>query len=239
MSIQLVKLAPLLALALVACGQNQSAGPNAGDDDPALTGALADQIMIDPDLAGQNRGNAALSGGGPANGELPAPDRSPEAAAAALADAVKLAGGSLQAAPAPGTGPATSPANDVVTAAAMAQILPGAGANCADKVNYTAAWAAKLPAALAIYPRGAVQEAAGTDQDGCQLRVVNFVTPVGVKDVIDYYYTRSRRAGYAVSYRMEGTDHVLGGSKQAAGFVIYVRKLADGQSEVDLAANGS
>ncbi len=227
-----------LALALVACGDDKQADQGTVEQDPAITGALGDQIMVDPDLASQNRGNAALGGGGPAIGEVPLQNRSPEAIAAAKAEAVSLAGGAIEAAPAPGAATAGSPASKAITAAAMAGNLPGAGTNCAEKVDYTALWATKLPAALEIYPRGAVQEAAGTDKDGCHLRVVNFTTPVGVKDVIDFYYTRTRKAGYSAQYRLEGADRVLGGAKPAAAYVIYVRKLASGLTEVDLVANG-
>ncbi len=227
-----------LVLALAACGSDKQADQAAADQDPALTGALGDQIMVDPDLAGQNRGNAALGGGGPANGELPVQNRTPEAIAAAKAEAAKLAGGAIESAPSPTAGAATSASAESITAAAMAKQLPGAQASCPDKVEYTAAWAAKLPAALAIYPRGAVQEAAGTDKDGCRLRVVNFLTPVEIKDVIDFYYTRSSGAGYRVEYRLDGADHVLGGTKNAAAYVIYARKLANGLTEVDLVANG-
>lgn len=240
MSIRSLKCIPLFlfALTLAACSGERQADQAASDADPALTGALGDQIMVDPDLASQNRGNAALGGGGPANGELPVQNRTPEAIAAAKAEAAKLAGGAVQSAPSPSAGAAASNSAGSITAAAMAKQLPGAPANCSDKVDYTAAWAAKLPSAMAIYPRGAVQEAAGTDKDGCRLRVVNFITPVEIKDVIDFYYTRSRKAGYSADYRLDGADHVLGGTKNAAAYVIYVRKLAGGLTEVDLVANG-
>ena len=103
MSIRSTKVMQLLplALALAACGGAKQAVQGALDEDPALTGALGDQIMVDPDLAGQNRGSAALGGGGPANGELPVQSRSPEAIAVARADAARLLGGAIQSAPAP------------------------------------------------------------------------------------------------------------------------------------------
>lgn len=235
-----ISLIPLLslALALAACGDNKQAGQSTRDEDPALTSALGDQIMVDPDLASQNLGSAALSGGGPANGELPVQSSTPEAIAAAKADAAKLLGGVVQSAPVPRANVTTSQADGAVTAEGMAHLLLGAWTNCPDKVQYSASWAAKLPSALPIYPRGAVQEAAGTDKDGCRLRVVNFITPVNVKEVIDFYYTRSRSAGYSAQYKLEGADHVLGGTKGTAAYVIYVRRLADGLTEVDLVASG-
>jgi hypothetical protein len=239
LSIRLTRLLPFaLALALAACGGEKQAERRTQDEDPALTGALGDQLMVDPDLAGQNRGSAALGGGGPANGELPVQSRTPEAIAAARADAARLLGGTVSSAPAPRTTAAASRAAGALTAAAMGGLLPGSGVNCPGKAEYTASWAARLPAALPIYPRGAVQEAAGTDKDGCRLRVVNFITPVSIKDVIDFYYTRVRSAGYSAEYKLEGTDHVLGGTKGAAAYVIFVRNLDGGLTEVDLVASG-
>lgn len=234
---RLTKLLPL-ALALAACGGAKQAEQGALDDDPALTGALGDQIMVDPDLAGQNRGNAALGGGGPANGELPVQSRTPEAIAAAKADAARLLGGTIPSVPVPQPSASSSPADGALTAAALGGRLPGSGSNCPGNAEYSASWAARLPAALPIYPRGHLQEAAGTDKAGCHLRVVNFTTPVAVKDVIDFYYGSSRGAGYVARYRLEGADHVLGGTKGAAAYVIYVRKLADGLTEVDLVTSG-
>ena len=57
------------------------------------------------------------------------------------------------------------------------------------------AWAAKLPAAFPVYPRGNTQEAAGTDEGQCALRVVSFLTPVALEEVLAFYYTRARAAG--------------------------------------------
>jgi hypothetical protein len=222
---------PALALALVACGK-EAAKP-AADSDPALTGALADQIMVDPDLANQNKGGAAISVNGPASATLPLEARSPEAIAAAKADAARQAGGPLQPAPAAATGPDAGEGP-----MSLADVASTTGKDCAAKVSYTAGWAAKMPGSFPIYPRGHTREAAGTDSDGCNLRVVNFITPVGVDDVLSFYYTRARGAGYDAEHRIEGTDHVLGGSKGGAAYVVYARKLDNGLTEVDLVTSG-
>jgi hypothetical protein len=70
------------------------------------------------------------------------------------------------------------------------------------------------------------------------MSVVNFVTPVAVKDVIDFYYTRVRKAGFSADYRMEGADHVLGGRNAGKAYVLYARKLDNGLTEVDLVSSG-
>lgn len=225
-----------MALTLSACGGSEDEQEAVDASDPALTGALADQIMVDPELAGQNKGGAAVAANGPPSAGLPPPDKSPEAIAAARAEAARLVGGRIETAPAPASG--AEAATQAVTPAELAAQARGTGANCADKVEYSAAWATRLPQALTVYPRGNVVEAAGTDKDGCRLRVVNFLTPVTPKDVIDFYYTRARAAGFEAEHRTEGTDSVLGGSKGAAAYMIYVRKAASGLTEVDLIANG-
>lgn len=203
------------------------------EDDAVVAEALGDPIMVDPALDGQNQARAGMAGGGAASAGIPPEQRSPEAIALAIGEATRLAGGSIRKAPAAKTGP---DAPDTVTAGQLAARTPGG--SCAGKVEYSAVWAARLPAVLAVYPRGHVQEAAGTDQDGCRLRVVNFVTPVGVSDVVNYYFTRLTAAGYDAEHRSEGKDMVLGGSKGASAYVLYVRKRDDSLTEADLVSNG-
>ncbi|MFD2135337.1 hypothetical protein ACFSLT_09085 [Novosphingobium resinovorum] len=105
-------------------------------------------------------------------------------------------------------------------------------------MQYSNTWAAKLPAELPVYPRAAVQEAAGIDGQGCALRVVNFATPVSVSDVVSFYYTKALGAGYGAEYKIDGGDSVLGGSKGGKAYVVYARKLDSGLTEVDLVASG-
>ena len=125
------------------------------------------------------------------------------------------------------------PATASLSAAARARLVPGA-ADCADRVEYTAAWAARMPRALPVYPRGATQEAAGTDATGCALRVVNFLTPVPLEDVLAFYFTRARAAGYSARYVLRDGDSILDGAKGKARYAVFARKREDGLTEVDL-----
>jgi len=230
------KVTALLALALLAaCGGEADKPEKPEQRDPAVTGALRDQIMVDPDLAGQNEVDAGLSGQNAAEVTIPPELRTPEAIAAAKAEAEKLAGGTVDHAPAAAAGGAGKLA---VQAATAAQTGAKSAGDCAAKVDYAMSWAAALPQPLGVYPRGAVQEAAGIDKDGCRLRVVTFHTPVTTGDVIDFYYTRLRRAGYGAARTAEGTDDVLGGRRGAESYVIYARKLDNGLTEVDLVSGG-
>ena len=233
----IVLLSPLLLLA--GCGGREEQPAEAAESDPAMAGALGEQIMVDPDLVAQNRANNAASVGSE-DGSIPAADRSPQALAAARADALKLVGGpgAMKKAPQAREVSGTLPADAALTAAARAAASPGGNGDCAAQARYTAQWAARLPAAFPVYPRGAVQEAAGTDEGGCALRVVNFTTPVPLSEVVDFYYTRANAAGFSAQHIIDGGDNVLGGTKGSASYVVYARRLPGGGTSVDLVASG-
>ncbi len=220
---------------LAGCGDADSNETDAAGEDPAMTGALGDQIMVDPELSGQNGAAVSASSG---KAELPPEQRSPEAIAAARQEAAKLAGGTLKSAPSPSTGNVASLVENAATAAQVAASAKAASTDCAGKVEYSMNWTTKLPKALPIYPRGAVQEAAGTDKDGCALRVVNFISPVDPGDVVDFYYTRLSAAGFNTDHKLDGGDHVLGGGKAGVAYLIFARTLDNGLTEVDLIASG-
>ncbi len=221
-----------LVIGLAACSDEHSSVLVPEARDPAVVAAINDPIMVDPDLTGQNRPTAALVGGEPATAAIPTIKRSSEAIAAAKADAEKLAGAPLQMVPSPSSENDDSVSPESVGQAAAA--LPGRAKKCLATVSYSAIWAARMPAALPIYPRGSVQEAAGNDANGCKLRVVNFQTPVSVEDVLAFYYTRLNASGAVPAHRLEGPDHVLSSSKAGTNFVVFVRKLDNGLTEVDL-----
>ena len=120
-------LLPLLpAVLLAGCGPRAAEVP--AERDPAVTGALAADLMTDPDLAGRNPANAALTGGGPAEAAIPLEDRSAETIAAARSEAVRLAGGTLARAPEPSPGtPAAASSGDRARRAAAGSADAAAG----------------------------------------------------------------------------------------------------------------
>ena len=223
-----------IAGTLVLAGCNSDKKPTGAETDAALSGALGDQIMVDPGMTGED--GAALGPGGQVS--LPPEERSPEAIKAAKADAADVAGGALTPAPQPAKGGVAALTEAAATAAQVAQTAKVARTDCAGKVAYSNTWAARLPAGIPVYPRGAVQEAAGTDGEGCALRVVNYATPVSPEDIMSFYYTMANKAGYGAEYRMDGSDHVIGGRKGGKAYVVYARKLASGVTEVDLVTSG-
>ena len=225
-------------LALAACKPADKAPDPNAERDPAAAAALNDPIMVDPDLTSQNRGNSALSGGGPAQGDLPGFIRSPEEAATARAAAQALLGGALAAAPATAVNQSASRLAGALTMPALAAAAGIAPPACADQLSFTMIWAARLPAGLPIYPRGHAIMAAGSDAAGCKVRAVRFVTPVAVSDAVDFYYASAGAAKLPAERRREGSDEVVAGAQGGAAYAVYVRQRSKGLTEVDLFTTG-
>lgn len=229
-----------LVLALAACGKGDKDASLASLDaqltdnatDPALKGALADPIVVDPQLVGQSNRNAVRTADRPANGAVPVLTGD---AGAAQAEAVKLAGGKLLSAPAATQGEALA---STVTLGAVARDGAGKG-NCAKKLNYGMEWAQRLPEPFTLYPGAQLTEAAGVQADGCTLRAASFVTPAPRQGVMDYYYTLARRAGYDGEHKVMGGDHVLGGTRGADGsaYFILFTDAPGGKTSVDIIAD--
>ena len=228
---------PTIALLLASCGADAPVA--VADDDPALSNALAGPILVDPDLVGQNRANSAAALPSQ-DGSLPSVDSGPEAVAAARDQALAMVGGpgSLRHAPDPGELSEAPPAKATDSATERAAATVGLRAFCGKGLQSTAMWAARMPDAFPVYPRGAVQEAVGTDTGDCKLRVVAFVTPVPYDEVIDFYYTRARAAGYSARHLRGEGDAVLSGTRGNAAYDIYVTRLPSGNTAVDLLTNG-
>lgn len=216
-------------LALGGCGREV---PPQKAQDPAIASALADPIMTDIDLAGQNRVDDALSGHGLPDGSLPPLVDSPEDVAAARDEAKRLAGGTIRIAPriegskSSGTAMATP-----------AQLAAGAGMSggaCSGGLQYGAIWAARLPSGLDIYPRGHVLDAAGADRQDCALRIVRYASPVPANEIADFYFTRLPRS----KVRGDAGGTVLSGRGERHSYVIAIRRRSDGLSEIELVSRG-
>ena len=235
---------PFLPLALAACGPkgddaqsldsldkelaDTDSGRNA--QDPALTAALHDQIMVDPGLTQQSNADAIRPPSRPDPGAVPA--------SVALKDTTDPA--TLKPAPAASANcPECKAKGGALTLGALAARQPNRSvAECAPKIGYSAGWANRLPQGLPLYPDARVSEAAGADRDGCTLRVVSFASAAAPSRVIDWFYTRSTAAGYAAEHKADGKRDVLGGTHGNAAYVLYVTPHTGGGSDVDLVSNG-
>lgn len=235
--------AVLLPLALAACGsgadnQNVDALDNeitANTADPALMGALQDQIMVDPQLASQSNKDAIRPPSQPYSSPLPA-----ETVAAAKAAMPKE--GELLKAPAPsGKCEACAAQDQAITLASLtAKQKDKRTAGCASKLNYSAAWAARLPAGMPLHPQARVSEAAGAQDAQCALRVVSFSTPQPLQTMIDWYYTKAVKSGFSAEHQARNGQHVLGGIRRQDGsaYVVFLSSRGDGGTDLDLVANG-
>lgn len=209
-------------------------------NDPAVKGALGDQIMVDPALTGSANRNAATAGNRPIEGGVPA-SRGGGTAAQAQADARTAVGGRLMALPAPGRfedqcSGATCTQPRGVTLGERARAESGGGCNA--QLAYGMAWAERMPATFPVYPRAALREAAGVQTGTCNVRVVNFQSRADMNTVLAWYYTRARRAGYSAEHVLRGEEHYLGGTLGGDAFVVIARQLAGGVIDVDIVASG-
>jgi hypothetical protein len=234
----------LLPLALAACGSGDALNVDALDDqiagngaDPALMGALQDQIMVDPQLAQQSNKDAIRPPSQPYSAAVPA-----ETVAATKTN--MPAEGELLKAPAPVEGKcdACDAQQSAVTLGALAakQKNPRT-AQCAANLNYSASWAAKLPADIPLHPQARIVEAAGTQGGACALRAVSFSTPQPLQTMIDWYYTRAVKGGFTAEHQRKDGQHVLGGTRARddSAFVVFLSARADGGTDLDLIASGS
>jgi hypothetical protein len=206
--------------------------------DPALKGALEDQIVVDPNLTGQSNANALRPAGRPLDGGLPAFKVDPKAVAAQIAAAEKLAGGKLLRAP-----EAIQTPSDGETPATLGALARDQGKRqgiaCDGKLDYGMEWAQRLPEALPLYPGARLTDAAGAEGKSCAIRAVSFLTGVPMQNLLDFYYTQAKRAGYAASHEIMDGQHMLGGVRGAdeAAYVLTFAPAPGGATAVDLIAN--
>jgi hypothetical protein len=210
-------------------------------NDPAVRGALEDQIMVDPALTGQSNRTAATAGDRPVDGGVPA-SRGGGAPAEAVAEARASVGGRLMALPRPvrlERECTDCAANQSARPATIGELArQQAGGRCDGRLTYGLDWARRLPATFPVYPRAALTEAAGVAGASCNVRVVNFQSRASLENVLAWYYTRARRGGFSAEHAIDGDDHFVGGTRGNEAYVVIARSLPGGITDVDLVATG-
>ena len=171
-----------------------------------------------------------------------------EAVAANEAIALAAAGGRIEQAPAAVETKHIAPAGRTLGDLARQQAAgaragpasaaaPG-GSPCAKNVKSGPEWADRMPAPFRLYPGGKLAEAAGVDEERCTLRIISFTSAAGIDPILNYYYTQARRAGYDAEHLVSGAEHQLGGTNaKGAAYLVFARRIANGQTEVDVVAN--
>ena len=227
-------LAPVLLCLLAAC----SAGERDGDaatplaSDPMVARALHDPLMSDPDLSAVNEANAVIGFAG--DSALPVLPATPEAAQAAReAGRLELIeGGELTPLPSPETGIGAISGRNASATALLGAI--GAPESCLPSLKQGFAFAAGLPPAAAIMPHGMVVRAGGADTAACKLRLIRYHTPAAGEDVLEYHFTRARRAGLRPLRYAEGGEGLAARAAGGEAWAVAVRATPSGLTEVDL-----
>ncbi len=221
----------LAAAGMSACAQGEEEAPSK-DLDPVIQRALNDPIMVDPDLVSQNMANSAITFeiGQP----LPPENSSPSAINAAREEAIAQLGGSGGLAPLP-EGEVTDglAAHEAInTIGRLRRLSPPQ--DCVDAARFSAIWAARLPQALMIYPRGSTKEAIGVDAPQCKLRAVIYLSPVPATDVLAFHHAKVLDSGFRSTLSVGSGWHVLAGSKAKARYEITARSLPSGMTEIGI-----
>jgi hypothetical protein len=217
---------------------NQIAGNEA---DPALTSALEDQIMVDPNLAQQSNRNAIRPPETPTQAQYPLPQQG-------VRDGTALKAGQppVSAATAgvrntyDASGAPARPAGAVRASAASQSSGAGVAATgCGAELQYSPEWASRLPAAFPLYPGARVTESAGIDRADCRMRVITFATNAPAQHMLDWYHTKAVRAGYTSEHQLRDADHILAGvnGRDGGAFYLVVTPLPGNRSSVALIAN--
>ncbi len=111
---------------------------------------------------------------------------------------------------------------------------------CNEALEQDLAWAGRMPKAFTVFPNARLQGAAGIDNGDCNIRGARFVTANDLSEVVDYYYTRAKKAGYTAEYIQQGNVRALGGTrkKDDTAYLITFTKANDGTT-VDIVASKS
>lgn len=180
--------------------------------DPALSVALEEPIMVDPNLTSQANEDSIRPPAEPFQAPVPL---DPNAPAAGSASATL---GSF--------------------AEQQARLSKDQFNGCALDVQYSMDFANRLPLDLPIHPRGRLIEAAGSDAPGCRLRAVTYSASLPPKTIVDYFLTTARTAGYGATQAREGNETLVSGTraKDRAAFYAIIQPVGAG-STVDMVVN--
>ncbi|MBR0552260.1 hypothetical protein [Stakelama marina] len=232
----------VLPLALAACSGSDSNKDldnldnqlvdSANGADPAVTGALNDQIMVDPSLAGQRNGDAARPPSRPYSGGVPQGSGT-----------TKLDTAKLMHTPKPVAAEKCSQCEAASKSLTVGELArrqkQGNLGGCAKSLNYSAGWANRLPKDVPLLPNARVTEAAGSTAGKCRLRVVSFWSDLPMQTVLDWYYTKVANSGFTAEHQVDGKEHILGGTRVSddGAYVLFMTPRKGGGTSVDLVTN--
>lgn len=223
-----------LSMMLSACGEGASdeAPAIVNEIDPYLARALNDPLMVDPDLAYRNEGNAAITIG--YDHALPSFKGSEASAGRAREEArlELLEQGVIEDLPlaSQSAGPAILAQEFGVEAVLSAVNAP---VECRKNVQGSFAYAAAMPDVVPIMPHGMVRVAAIVDQPECQLHLARYFTPAAVGDALQYHFTKLKRAGFEPAYYTQPEASLIA-DRRGTFVQIYARKTSGDLTAIDL-----
>lgn len=231
---------PFLALsalgALSACSGEAEQEDVNDTRDPLIEQALGDQLLADLDLASQNEANAALTVG--FDSSIPPLLTGPESRAKARTAmrSLLLEGGEIADLPDPNGDAELQELKGALTAAERASRI-GFAKECAERLNYSAIWAARLPDHAAIAPGGAVIEAAGNPQKQCNIRIISYVTDLPVDEALQFHFNMARRAELKPLYIKgdgAGDESAIQAISSKASIAVHASERGGFQTEVHI-----
>lgn len=207
----------LLCSALSGCGSSPSGNANGSTVDPAVTSALADPLMTDPQL--DRRSNADVLRPADEPYQAITPPGSPD--------------------PVRGTMPGDALPTAVARAKqAMADGPATAFTGCDLGIGYSYGWADRLSPEVALPAEAQVAEAAGSNTAKCQLRIVAYSAALASNTVLDSYRRVAKAGGYTSSEIQKAKATVLIATRNRDGAAFIVTVISAGSSStVDLVSN--
>jgi hypothetical protein len=237
----------LLSLGLSSCGEDPKTEVANLDEtllgkgnstDPVLTSALEDQIMVDPALTGQANTHAVRAADKPAQTPIPTEATGGPAPSSATPLGQRVAEQTAKPAPGASYPSAAAAASVPASTGGSAKSAKASFNGCGMDVSYSMAWSARMPSDLPLYPQAKVAEAAGSDSGACRLRAVTFSTAAAPRNLVDYYLSTARKAGYQAEYTTEGGEQMVAGHRgDGAAFYVILTPRQSGGTMADMVAN--
>lgn len=223
----------LAAFSLVGC-EEEASEPQVEvlSQDPLLARALNDPLMVDPDLSWRSEANAVIAY---RDGHPLPPLVAREDAAGRAREAARLElleNGQIPSLPGAIEGQGFPALGSLSSAAEILEAV-GARTDCVSAMDARLGWSHQLPETSSIMPHGMVRQAAGVDEGNCVVRVVRYLTPVGIEDALEYHFAKIDRARFRIE-RFTSPEAQLRGERRDQQIAIAVREGPGGMTEVDI-----
>lgn len=233
MRAHLLPAAALAASLLASCGEEADPviTPTAGD--PIVARALHDPLMVDPDLAYRNEANAALTIG--FDHALPPIESTDLAARMAREEArlILLEDGPVRDLPdmlAGEAGPDLASERGNAQAIAESYEVPQ---RCIERLTEGYDWAARMPDIALVMPHGQVHQAAGAVSEGCDVRVVSYLSSAAAEHVFEWHYNLAERANLNIELFAK-PEGVMRAEKRGTNVVLHTSEGPNGLTSADV-----